>query len=103
MFDRDAIARAKALREAWEAGTLRAFLDRQPESRPLAMVNPEIVSLEGKTTYSEGCLSVPGEAEDVERAAFATVRYLDEQGAEHQVAPTWPQRRLAPFSRDTRP
>jgi len=34
MFDREAIRRAQALREAWEAGTLRTFLDRQPESRP---------------------------------------------------------------------
>jgi len=33
MFDREAIRRAQALREAWEAGTLRTFLDRQPESR----------------------------------------------------------------------
>ncbi len=41
---------------------------RQPESRPVAMVNPEIVVLEGKRTYKEGCLSVPGEAEDVDRA-----------------------------------
>ncbi|MBK7861093.1 MAG: peptide deformylase [Archangiaceae bacterium] len=55
---------------------------RQPESKPIAMVNPEIIMLEGKTTYTEGCLSVPGEAEDVDRAAFATVKYLDEQGAE---------------------
>jgi len=58
---------------------------RQPESRPIAMVNPEIVSLEGKTTYTEGCLSVPGEAEDVDRAAFATVKYLDEQGVEQTL------------------
>ncbi len=58
---------------------------RQPESRPIAMVNPEIISLEGKTTYTEGCLSVPGEAEDVDRAAFATVRYLDEQGVEQTL------------------
>jgi peptide deformylase len=58
---------------------------RQPESRPIAMVNPEIIALEGKTTYTEGCLSVPGEAEDVERAAFATVRYLDEQGVEQTL------------------
>ena len=34
MFDSEAIARAQALREAWEGGTLRAFLDRQPEARP---------------------------------------------------------------------
>lgn len=58
---------------------------RQPESKPIAMVNPEILSLEGKTTYTEGCLSVPGEAEDVDRAAFATVKYLDEQGVEQTL------------------
>ena len=33
MFDSEEIARAAALRAAWEAGELRAFLDRQPESR----------------------------------------------------------------------
>src|SRR3984893_10434534 len=33
VFDREEIARAAALRAAWEAGELRAFLDRQPESR----------------------------------------------------------------------
>src|SRR6266545_1256876 len=33
MFDREEIARAAALRQAWEAGELRAFLERQPESR----------------------------------------------------------------------
>jgi peptide deformylase len=58
---------------------------RQPDSRPIAMVNPEILLLEGKMTYKEGCLSVPGEAEDVDRAAFATVRYLDEQGVEQTI------------------
>jgi len=34
MFDREEIARATALRAAWEAGELRAFLERRPESRP---------------------------------------------------------------------
>lgn len=53
---------------------------RQPELKPLAMINPKIVSLEGKVSYSEGCLSVPGESEDVDRAAICTVEYLDEQG-----------------------
>ena len=55
---------------------------RQPESKPVAMVNHEILTLEGKCTYKEGCLSVPGEAEDVERAAVVTARYLDENGDE---------------------
>ncbi|RKH58035.1 peptide deformylase [Corallococcus aberystwythensis] len=58
---------------------------QQPESRPLAMINPEFVALEGETTYTEGCLSIPGEAEDVDRAAVATVRYLDEDGQEQTL------------------
>jgi peptide deformylase len=58
---------------------------RQPESRAIAMVNPQIISLEGVTTYTEGCLSVPGEAEDVDRAAIATVKFLDEQGVEQTL------------------
>jgi len=58
---------------------------RQPDSKPVAMVNPEILTLEGKCTYKEGCLSVPGEAEDVERAAIVTARYLDENGDEKTI------------------
>src|SRR5262245_57005891 len=41
---------------------------RQPESKKIAMINPVILKLEGTTTYVEGCLSLPGEAEEVERA-----------------------------------
>jgi peptide deformylase len=58
---------------------------RQPESQPLAMINPEIVAMEGETTYNEGCLSIPGEAEDVDRAAVVTVRYLDVDGNEQTL------------------
>jgi len=53
---------------------------RQPDSKPVAMVNPEIISLEGKMVYTEGCLSIPGEAEEVERAAKVTVKFLDPEG-----------------------
>lgn len=56
---------------------------RQPKSEPLAMINPEIISMEGKTRYEEGCLSIPGESENVERATVVTVRYLDVEGKEH--------------------
>jgi peptide deformylase len=58
---------------------------RQPESQPLAMINPEIIAMEGQTTYTEGCLSIPGEAEDVERAAVVTVKYLDPEGQEQTL------------------
>jgi peptide deformylase len=53
---------------------------RQPESKPVAMINPEILEKEGSTRYTEGCLSIPGEAEEVERAAKVKVRFLDVSG-----------------------
>lgn len=58
---------------------------RQPESGPLAMINPILVSQEGSTVFQEGCLSIPGEAEEVERAATVTVRYLDPEGREQTL------------------
>jgi peptide deformylase len=53
---------------------------RQPDSRPLAMVNPRILERLGTTLYREGCLSIPGEAEEVERAERVVVEYLDAEG-----------------------
>src|SRR5262245_50505009 len=58
---------------------------RQPESKPIAMINPQIIAKEGTTRYSEGCLSVPGEAEEVDRAAKVTVKFLDVSGKEQTI------------------
>ncbi len=58
---------------------------RQPESKPIAMINPQILELEGKLVYTEGCLSIPGEAEDVERAAACTVKFTDIHGEEQTM------------------
>ncbi len=43
-------------------------------------INPEIIALEGETTFNEGCLSFPGAHEDVDRAERVTVRALDKAG-----------------------
>ena len=53
---------------------------RQPDARPFAMVNPRLVARFGTTVYREGCLSIPGEAEEVERSERVSVEYLDESG-----------------------
>lgn len=53
---------------------------RQEGQQLIHLVNPEIVKYEGQTTYTEGCLSLPGEAEEVERAAKVWVRALDYRG-----------------------
>ena len=53
---------------------------RQEGQTLIHLVNPQIVKTEGVTTYNEGCLSIPGEAEEVERAAKVWVRALDYHG-----------------------
>jgi len=47
---------------------------------PMVLINPEILSAEGKEESQEGCLSVPGFYEDVERAERIKYRYLSLQG-----------------------
>ena len=53
---------------------------RQEGQKLIHLVNPQIVRGEGRTEYTEGCLSIPGEAEDVERYAKVWVRALDYHG-----------------------
>jgi len=54
---------------------------RQEGQKPLVFVNPEITAAEGKAEYTEGCLSVPGEYEDVGvRAEKVTCKALDRNG-----------------------
>ena len=50
------------------------------KSQQLVLINPEIIDAVGKETYQEGCLSVPGVYEKVERAHQVTVRALDRAG-----------------------
>ncbi len=58
----------------------------EDKSRPLVFVNPEISAREGEQVYQEGCLSVPGIFADVTRADAITVRYLDRDGGEQELA-----------------
>jgi peptide deformylase len=48
--------------------------------QPLILFNPEILAKEGKTTYEEGCLSVPGFFETVERADYVEAQGIDIDG-----------------------
>lgn len=48
---------------------------------PRVLVNPEILEKDGVAVTEEGCLSVPGYYEEVERAWHVKVRYLDRDGA----------------------
>lgn len=55
---------------------------------PFALINPEILSSEGNIHFREGCLSVPGEAEEVLRSAKVRVRYLDLDGETQELEAT---------------
>ena len=52
---------------------------------PLVLINPEIIKKEGDQMGEEGCLSVPGVYEPVQRAARITVRTLDLEGNEQTI------------------
>ncbi len=49
-------------------------------TQPLVLINPVIKKKEGKTTFNEGCLSVPTYFEVVERAKYIEVEALDADG-----------------------
>ncbi|MGF1511194.1 MAG: peptide deformylase [Myxococcota bacterium] len=52
---------------------------------PIAVVNPKVEAQDGRVTWEEGCLSVPGYYDDVERAAKVVVSGLDRDGAPLRV------------------
>lgn len=47
---------------------------------PYVLINPVIVAKDGVEVSEEGCLSVPGYYEEVERAERVRVKYLDRNG-----------------------
>lgn len=52
----------------------------EDQDTPLVFINPEITHKEGKTISEEGCLSVPNNYAQVERAEKVTVSALDKTG-----------------------
>lgn len=57
----------------------------ESHTEPMVFINPEILSAEGRQTYQEGCLSVPGIFADVERFDQITVKALDRQGKRFEL------------------
>ena len=52
------------------------------KTAPYVLINPQILEMDGVAVAEEGCLSVPGYYEEVERAEHIRVRYLDRDGNE---------------------
>ena len=57
----------------------------QPKENTLEMINPVIIEKDGSEKFQEGCLSVPGIYEEVERAKHVKVEYFDREGNKHVV------------------
>lgn len=55
------------------------------EVKPLALINPEVISEEGKCTMEEGCLSVPDVRGEVERPKKIVVNYKDTNFKDQQI------------------
>jgi peptide deformylase len=57
----------------------------EERNQPQVFVNPEILAREGSAAAEEGCLSVPGIFDDVERAAKVRARAQDRTGASFEL------------------
>lgn len=57
----------------------------QPKENTLEMINPAILEKDGCEIFQEGCLSIPGVYEEVERAKHVKVEYFDRDGKKHVV------------------
>ncbi len=57
----------------------------QPKENTLEMINPVILKKDGTEKFQEGCLSIPGVYEDVERAKHVKVEYYDRHGEKQTI------------------
>jgi peptide deformylase len=57
----------------------------QPKENTLEMINPVIVEQDGVEKFQEGCLSIPGVYEDIERAKHVKVEYFDRDGNKQTI------------------
>ncbi len=57
----------------------------EDNKQPLCLINPELLDLQGIEEMDEGCLSVPGVYETVQRAEKVRVRALDRDGSAFEL------------------
>jgi len=57
----------------------------QPKENTLEMINPVIIEQDGAEKFQEGCLSIPGVYEDIERAKYVKLEYFDRDGNKQSI------------------
>jgi peptide deformylase len=74
-----------------QVGILRRMIvidlsKKDEEKKPLVLINPEITAVSGeRSTFREGCLSIPRFLVEVERPASVSVHYLDPDGHSQDI------------------
>ncbi len=57
----------------------------QPKENTIEMINPTILFKDGSELFQEGCLSIPGVYEEIERANHIKVDYYDRFGTKQTI------------------
>ena len=65
-----------------QVGILKRIFIINMDDKPIPMINPEILEMEGTQICTEGCLSIPEVFEEVKRANYVKVKFLDINGNE---------------------
>ena len=60
----------------------------EEKNAPLFLINPEIISKDGSKESEEGCLSVPGFFENIQRAEHVLVKALNKDGQPFELEAT---------------
>lgn len=80
MYDADGVGLA-----APQVGILKRLYVIDIGNGPLVFINPEIIETSGSQIDEEGCLSLPGESEEVMRPNYVRARALNEKGEEFEI------------------
>ncbi|MDD3224002.1 MAG: peptide deformylase [Clostridium sp.] len=65
-----------------QVGILKKVVVIDVGEGPIVLINPEIIEEKGSVIDEEGCLSIPGRQEKVDRPAYVKVKCLNEKGKE---------------------
>ena len=80
MYDADGVGLA-----APQVGVLKRLFVIDIGEGPLVFINPEIIETSGSQTDEEGCLSLPGETQEVMRPNYVRARALNEKGEQFEI------------------
>ncbi len=75
MYEADGVGLA-----APQIGILRRIIVMDVGKGPIVLINPVIIKTAGSQIGLEGCLSLPGVNEEVERPNYVQVKYFDLKG-----------------------